>query len=165
MLSVIGSFTILRDKSDGYLHSRLKTPESCEQYAINIQERSPENAQAARRRAVELRAEKHHATTQADLEALQAVYAYERVLSEASGQKKHANRTWQMIKRRGIIPSVEHLVKQKKPSSGYTALVQIGMQDMAFEAVVLRHPQLFTTEAVMQSNKRMKDWISNPNEP
>ncbi|MFC1461736.1 hypothetical protein ACFLQR_04380, partial [Verrucomicrobiota bacterium] len=88
------------------LVARLKTPEECEQFAINVQNRLPELAQAARRRGVEFRAALHGATTAAEREALQAVYAYERVLCEKRGKTVRASRTWQMIKRHGIITAV-----------------------------------------------------------
>ncbi|MBI1875215.1 MAG: hypothetical protein HYS05_15190 [Acidobacteria bacterium] len=137
--------------------ARLATPEACEQFAINVEERGkPELALAARRRAVELRAAAHGASTVAEREALQAVYAYERVLSTRHGRKTRASRTWQMIERRGIIPVVEHVVTRTAESTGYTALVQMGMQDMAFEAVVLRHPDVFSAEAVPRSKERLE---------
>jgi hypothetical protein len=97
--------------------AKLKTPEACEQFAINVEERGkPELALAARRRAVELRAAAHGANTVAEREALEAVYAYERVLSTKRGKKIRASRTWQMIDRRGIIPAVEHVVTRNAES-------------------------------------------------
>ena len=78
--------------------AKLKTPEDCEQFAINVEERGkPELALAARRRAVELRAAAHGASTAAEREALETVYAYERVLSTRHGRKTSASRTWPMI--------------------------------------------------------------------
>ena len=34
-----------------------------------------------------------------------------------------------------------------KETEGYRVLVEMGMEDMAFEAVVLRHPESFSPEA------------------
>jgi hypothetical protein len=65
------------------LISRLKTPEECEQFAKNVVEKYPALAGEARRRAVELRAATHGAKNAAEREALQAVYAYEEVLSKS----------------------------------------------------------------------------------
>jgi len=138
--------------------ARLKTPEECEQFAINVQNRLPELAQAARRRGVELRAALHGATTTAEREALQAVYAYERVLCEKHGKTVRASRTWQMIKRHGIITAVERAVNRKDVTSGYTALVEMGMPDFAFEAVVCRHPSVFSAEALKRSRERLEEW-------
>jgi len=126
--------------------------------ALNVTARLPELAQAARRRAIELRAAAHGAESDAEEEALQAVYAYERVLSSRHGKKVLAARTWQMIKRDGIIKAVEKAVNRKADASGYKALAAMSLQNMAFEAVVLRHPGVFSREAVERSAERLKNW-------
>jgi len=140
--------------------ARLKTPEDCEQFALNVQARLPDLARAARRRAVELRAAAYGATTAVEQEAIAAVYAYERVLSETRGKNIRAQRTWQMIKRHGILRAIEKTVCRRDETTGYTALVQMGMQDFAFEAVVLRHPQAFSAEAMERSTERLRKWTS-----
>ena len=53
--------------------ARLKTPEECEQFAINVSKRLPDLAKAAMRRAVELRAALHGASSDVEREALEAV--------------------------------------------------------------------------------------------
>jgi hypothetical protein len=138
--------------------ARLKTPEECEQFALNVETRLPDLARAARRRAVELRAASYGAESDAEREALEAVYAYERVLSEDRGKKFRAHRTWQMIKRHGIIGAVERVVNRRHETTGYTALVEMGMPDFAFEVVVVRHPELFTEKAIARSTERLKEW-------
>lgn len=138
--------------------TRLRTPEECEQFIVNVQTRLPELAQAARRRSVELRATAHGAESVAEREALAAVYAYEQVLSEKKGKKVRASRTWQMIERRGIIDAVECAVKRPADPIGYTALAEMGMHDLAFESVVQRHPAVFSPEAVARSAKRLQSW-------
>jgi hypothetical protein len=60
-----------------------------------------------------------------------------------------------MIKQRGILPAVEHIVSRNEESLGYTSLEQVGMRDMAFEAVVLRHPHEFSPEAIRKSKERL----------
>ncbi len=53
--------------------ARLQTPEACEQFAINVEERGkPELALEAGRRAIELRAAARGAATAAEREALEA---------------------------------------------------------------------------------------------
>ena len=136
--------------------ARLKTPKECEQFAINVEARGkPELARSARRRAVELLALSHNAVSIAEREALEAVYAYERVLSDSRGKKSRATRTWQMIARHGIITAVERVVSRPNEAKGYIALVEMGMEDKAFEAVVLRHPEVFSSEAVERSKERL----------
>ena len=138
--------------------TRLTTPEECEQFALNVANRFPELARQAHRRAVELKAATHDATSAAEIEALQAVYAYEKVLSDTRGKTVRASRTWQMIKRHGIIKAVERAVDRKEVTAGYTALVAMGMQDFAFEAVVCRHPSVFSPSALKRSQERLKEW-------
>ena len=130
--------------------ARLKTAEDCETIATNARALGrPDLADAARRRAVELRAEAHGATTDVERECLQAVYAYQEV------RRRPATRTWQMIKRLGILPAVERIVTKRKESLGYISLVKIGLKDMAFEAVVLRHPDKFSEDAITRSRERL----------
>ena len=138
--------------------ARLKTPDECKQLALNVQDRLPDLARAARRRAVELQAAAHGAASAAEREALEAVYAYERVLSQKRGKKIRASRTWQMIERRGIVGAVERAVRRRDNPSGYLALVKMGMQDLSFEAVVVRHPEVFSKEAISRSTDRLRKW-------
>ena len=138
--------------------SRLTTPEECEQVALNVESRLPEVAREARRRAVELRAAAHGAKSEAEREALEAVYAYEKVLSMTKGKNVRASRTWQMIKRHGIIIAVERAVNRQQETAGFKALVDMGMQDFAFEAVVCRHPSVFSPEALKRSQDRLREW-------
>jgi len=139
------------------LVGHLKTPEDCEQVAVNVEAKEPEFAIAARRKAIELKAETHHAETEAEQQSLQAVYAYERVLTLERGRKTRATRAWQTIKKLGIVEAMESIVKKPSEAAGYQALVEMGMQDMLFEAVVLRHPDVFSPEAVAQSKQRIEE--------
>lgn len=135
---------------------RLTTPAECEQFIINVQRDHPALAVQARRRGVELRAAKHNAKTAAEKEALQAVYAYEEVLSAKRGRKTKASRTWQMIKNHGIIGAVERAVNRRDVTQGFTTLIEMGMQDFAFEHVVLRYPDLFSQKAIDRSKERVE---------
>jgi len=136
--------------------AKLKSPEECDSFAQNARERgAPDLADQARKRAVQLRAETHGATTEVERECLEAVYAYEEVLSANKGRRQSASRTWQMIHRHGVLPAVERIVTKRAESAGYTALAEMGLLDMAFEAVVLRHPDLFSSEALAKSRGRM----------
>lgn len=138
--------------------ARLKTPEDCESFAKNVEAKYPALAQEARRQAVELRAIAHNARTDAEREALRAIYAYEEVLSHKNSRKTKASRTWQMIARHGIIEAVDRAVSRREETVGYTALLEMGMQDFAFEMVVLRHPDLFRSETVARAKARVAEW-------
>jgi len=138
--------------------SKLKTPQECANYEKNVLEQGrPDLAIAARKRALELRAQAHGATTEVERECLEAVYAYERVLSERHGKNTRAGRTWPMIKRHGILPAVERAVNRRVETSGYQALVEMGLEDYAFEAVILRHPDSFSPEAVQHARARINE--------
>src|SRR4030095_13092996 len=90
--------------------ARSESPEGLEQFAINVESRSPKHARAARLRAVELRAATHGAEDTVGRECLEAIYAYERAESQLRGKKFRASRTWPMIERLGIRPAVETIV-------------------------------------------------------
>lgn len=136
--------------------ARLKTPAECQQFVTNIKARLPEGSELtelirqAGRLAVELSAAKHGAKTTPEREALEAIYALEAVTG------KRASRTWPMVERHGILQAVERIVKRPLNSSGYHALVVMGMEDKLFESVVLRHPNHFSPEAVKQSEERLR---------
>lgn len=99
---------------------RLKSPEECANFIENIEATHPEFAKQARRRAVELRAFAGGAVNDAERESLEAIYAVEEVMSQRNGKKTHASRTWQSIKRHGILPTVERVVSRNKPTDVYT---------------------------------------------
>lgn len=135
--------------------SRLSTPEECEQYAKNVEAKHPDLAIAARRKAVELRASAHKATSDAEKEALQAIFAYEAAASQQKGRKVRASRTWQMVKAHGILGAVERAVNRRDATTGYEALVKAHLEDFAFEAVVTRYPDRFSADAVSRSTERL----------
>jgi hypothetical protein len=137
---------------------KLKTPEDCAKFAKNATRLGhPELALEAQRRSIELKAEKHNAQTNAEKEALQAVYAYELLLTEKNGRTTRANRTWQTIKKNGIIEAVNRIVTKNTVSMGYTLLKEKNMDDLLFEAVVLRYPEVFSQEAVRISKDRLQE--------
>jgi hypothetical protein len=139
----------------------LNKPEHCEIFARNaIAHNRPDLADEARVRSIQLRAEAYGAESEAENEALQAIYAYEDVLTKKNGKKTRASPTWQMIKRHGIIEAVERAVNRDAEPQDYTALVEMGLKEFAFEAVILRHPDLFSDAAVQKSQERLNDWTS-----
>lgn len=138
---------------------KIDTPEKCEIFARNCNERGREDlATEARQRAVQLKAESYGAKSEAEREALEAIYAYEEVLTARNGKKTRAGRTWQMINRHGIIAAIERAVNRPTETQGYTALVDMGLQDYAFEAVIIRHSDFFSAEALQISQERMNQW-------
>ena len=106
-------------------------------------------------RGIQLRADSHGAQTDVERECLEAVYAYEEVLSAKKGKRQRAGRTWPMIKEHGILPAVERIVLKRAESVGFVALAEMGLMEFAFEAVILRHPGHFSAEAVARSHARL----------
>jgi hypothetical protein len=136
---------------------RLKTPEDCEAFAKNAEKTHPELARQARRRAVQLRAAQQGATTPVEQAIWEAVFALESVRSRATGRKARANRTRRSIGDHGAIKAVERIVTRKKGSDGYDVLVEEGMEDFTFEAIVVRNPKSFSSEAAKCSSARLEE--------
>ena len=134
---------------------KMDTPEACERFIINVRDTHPELVPQARRRAVELKAQQLGGKSQVECEALEAVVAYEAILAERHGRKVSASRTHQMIRRHGILGAIERAVNRPDDLSGYQQLVRLGMSELSFEAIVLRHPESFSTAAVKRCEERM----------
>ena len=141
------------------LVKKIKTPDKCAVFAKNAKEKGRDDlALQAKERAIQLKAEAYGAETQAEREAIEAVYAYEEVLTLKNNKKTRASRTWPMIKRHGILNAVERAVNRETETQGYNYLLEMGLQDYAFEAVILRHSELFSVESVTISKKRISEW-------
>jgi hypothetical protein len=106
---------------------------------------------------VQLKAESYGAPSDVERECIEAIYAYEDALSAIAGRRQPASRTWPMIERYGIRGAVERVVKRKADATGYTVLVKMGLEEHAFEAVILRHPKSFSPEAIAQSEIRLTE--------
>ena len=140
---------------------RIDTPEKCEIFAKNCAKNDEYDlAQQAKERAVQLRAEQHGAETQAEREALEAIYAYEDVLAAKNGKKTRASRTWQMTERHGIIATAERAVNRPTETQGYSALIEMGLEAYSFENVILRHQDIFSEDAVNVARERLEHWDS-----
>ena len=141
---------------------RITNPDKCEIFARNCEERGhPELALQARQHAVELRAESYGATSDAEREALECVYAYEETLFAKHGRRIRASRTWKMIEDHGILPAIERAVNRPQETDGYRALVGIGLERFAFECVIVRHPEHFDASTIALSKARIESWTSD----
>ena len=140
---------------------KLKTPEDCEAFALNATRLgSHELAVQAKQRAVVLRAAAYGAANDAERECIEAIYAYEEILFKKHGKRIRASRTWQMIKKRGIIAAIEQAVDRPDGTAGFTALQEVGLENFAFEAVILRHPTHFSQGAIERSRVRMAQFVA-----
>ena len=138
---------------------KIKSADKCEIFAKNaIRLGRTDLAKQAKERAIQIKAESYGAKTKAENEAIQAVYSYEEVLSAKNGKRTRASRTWPMIEKHGIIEAVERVVNRDDVTQGYKYLLEMGLQNYAFEAVVVRYPELFSNQCVEISKKRIEEW-------
>lgn len=119
-----------------------------------------ELANQARLRAIELRAKSHLSSTDVETELYKVLYAYEDVLSKKNGKKTRANRTWQMVKKYGIIGAAERAVNRDIDPQGYKVLVEMGFDKLTFEQVIVNYPNAFAYDVV----NRAKDRLNNLND-
>ncbi len=124
------------------LVQRIKEPELCYVFAKNAVTRGhPELAQQAYRRAVDLRAQKYGAESDAEFAAVRAIYAYEECLGYAKGKRTRATGTWQMVNRCGLLAAVHKRIQSRNGEDVMPTLKELGMEDYSFEAVAKEHRQ------------------------
>jgi hypothetical protein len=135
------------------LISLLKTPEECDKLAMLFEGM----AQKARLRSVELRAEKNSYKNEVEFELFKALYAYEDILRIRNNRKTRAARTWQMIRRDGIVKAAEKAVNRETDAMGYRILADMGMRYLTFESIILQYPKYFSVEAVTKARTRLDE--------
>ncbi len=69
------------------------------------------------------------------------------------------NRTMPMLEPHGYVRTIERLVTTRTPSLGFTTLVENGQQELTLEAIVLRHPMMFSAEARESAGARLAPHI------
>ena len=90
-----------------------------------------------------------------EAEAFAAVYAYEALLTRRNGKKTRATATWQAVRRYGIIEAVQSAVNRPPEEPGTLTLRDLGLEDLAFEALVMRHEASFSAAAIEASKARL----------
>lgn len=132
---------------------QLKSPEEC----VSFIEKQTHLISQARQRAIELRALTHKNENLVENELLKALYAYEEILSKKNNRRTRASRTWQMVNRYGIVGAAERAVNRNIEPMGYKMLVEMGLKNLTFEAVIANHPEEFSLEAVKKANQRLEE--------
>ena len=118
------------------LVERIKKPELCYVFAKNAIARGHEAlAIEAYRHAVDLRAAEHEVSTEVEMAALKAFYAYEEALSHLHGKRKRATGTWQMVNRYGILPALQMRLESKSVEEALPVLQELKMEDYSLQAV------------------------------
>lgn len=136
----------------------LKSVRECQTFANNAERLGRSDlAGAARLREVHIKAAQHGAKSDVELECIKAILAYESARTRINGKTTRASRTWQMLARHGVIAAVERVVTRDSETLGYDTLVEMGLAEYAFEAVILRNPEHFSSEAVARSKSRLRN--------
>jgi len=92
-----------------------------------------------------------------------SIHALEGTLTNERGKTTRLGRTRQKIARVGELATVTDLILgTKKPSEGFTMLIERQMPELTFEAVALRHPEKFDRDALDAASARLE--IANPTE-
>ena len=89
------------------------------------------------------------------LECWRAIHAAEQIKTEINKKTTLLNRTRQKISRDGIIETMQSLALKKNPSDGFSILVEAGMPHLVFEYIIVKHPERFSSEAVIASQRRL----------
>lgn len=110
-----------------------------------------------RRSRIRQRADGHSPASDAEREGLEAIYAYEEALSDINGKPTRAGRTWPMVKEKGVIAAIEGIVTRPLETRAYRILIEMGLEDKTFEAVVLRYPTIFSAAAVDACERRLRE--------
>jgi|SRR5687768_12803916 hypothetical protein len=146
-----------------YRVARLRTPAECEIFAKNaIARNHPDLALAARRKAIDLQVSTHETASAVEAESLAAVYAYEALLTRRNGKKTRATGTWQAIRRYGIIEAVQRAVCRPPEGPADITLRDLGLEDLTFEALVVRHEASFNAAAIEASKARLASKATPP---
>lgn len=86
----------------------------------------------------------------------QSIHALEGTLTAERGKTTRLGRTRQKIARVGEFDTIKDLVLGTKPSEGFFMLIERHMDDLTFEAVVLRHPDRFDEAVLDAAAARLK---------
>ena len=139
--------------------NRLKTMDDCQIFSKNVTALGfHELATRAERRGVELQAATHDVTDQAERCAIEAIYAYELVLRKNKGKKVRATGIWNMVKRHGIVETIQRSVNGPPDLARFETLKAIGLDDLAFESVVVNHKNRFAPDTVERASTRLAEW-------
>ena len=149
--------------------SLYNTVKLCETFAANAARKGRTDlVEAANRRALEIKIHSHNVQSQVEREIhshnvqaqvereiIEAIYLYESVMSLEKGKKYTAKRTWPMMAKYGFIGAAARLAVKKDRAPGFRRLVAAGHMDMTFEAIIVRHPEVFEAEVVTKAKTMM----------
>lgn len=112
-----------------------------------------EIAQAAFRRLISLVPSERPGTVEHDF--WQTIHAFEYALTEERGRTTRLSRTRQKINRVGIIETLKDWALGDKETDGFKMLLERGMPELTGEAIVLRHPEKFSSDVQAAARQRL----------
>ena len=102
---------------------------------------------------------KNAEATLVEVAALEVIRQLDQLKQKKWGRKRPAIRTHRLIKKKGIVATIEQTVKKTKIAGNFVLLRANGQ--MTWEDVVVRHPQCFTAKAVERSRRRLAEPVVN----
>lgn len=130
-------------------------PKSLRQIAENARKKGElAVAQAAVLKLYEMLPSERPGTFEHDV--WRSIHALEGTLTEERAKTTRLGRTRPKIAKAGEVETVKDLVLAPKPSEGFSMLIDRGMADLTFEAVVLRHPDKFEDAVLDAAADRLR---------
>lgn len=108
---------------------------------------------AAFRRLVEIRPEAAPGTIEHDF--WRTIFAFEEVLREERGKTVLLSRTRQKVKRAGVRQTLIDFAMSKRPTEGFTMLLERDMPELTGEAIILRHAAHFDEAVLRVARERL----------
>lgn len=114
-----------------------------------------EIAQAVMERLQELAARK--STNPMEMDFFRIMEAYEVLVAEKNGKKFVATFIWKKVKDKGVKSALSDWVTSKVAQGSFPALALAERLDLTMENLVLRYPEAFEPDILLQAKQRLLD--------
>jgi hypothetical protein len=140
------------------LEKGLQTPEQCQTVMKRALARGNHDLYAAAfRRFCKLSGAAHDDPSDPLVRAVyEAIAAYEQTLEEKHDKKVRATRTRQKIAKKGVYQSLLEWSRLRGNRPGFHSLIQAGLPEFTFEAVVVRFADRFPPDVVASCRETLR---------